>query len=175
MNKYVQAFCEVSSEKSMIEEVYNDVLRLYDILHDNTIHRFLANPFWSTNDKLSILQENLGSYTQITINFLKACLENKSMDLKNIFKLVRNNLEVMQNMLRIKVEVAVEFEGDNYSILKSELEKYYAKTVIIETIIKPSILGGIVIYTEGSIKMDFSFAYKLNKMVQISKDVISCI
>lgn len=68
-------------------------------------------------------------------------------------------------MSKVTITTATKLTADQLKTLTSSLEKKYGKTVKIDTVIDPSILGGVVI-TIGSRQVDNSYKTRIHALEQ---------
>ncbi len=169
-NEYAKALFMLASEKGLRED-YKDALELVSSVFDkNPVYTYFLSTFAiPLEERLSALEAAfLNAIPRDVLSFLKILCEKKHI---TEFSKCAQQYYAMYNeldkILNAKVTSAVALTEEEKAKLKEKLEKASGHTMIIDYIVDESILGGLIVETDGKI-MDSS----LKRHLKDVKDVI---
>ena len=169
-SEYSKALYMLAMEKDCGIE-YKDALNLVlGVFKENpTYNDFLSTFAIPLEERLNALEEAFANAVpRDVLSFLKIMCEKKHIS--EFPECVRQYSEMCDESNKIssaKVTSAVELTEQEKSLLKEKLEKLSGNSVVIDYIVDGSILGGLIVETDGKI-MDSS----LKKHLKDIKDVI---
>ena len=170
-NEYAKALFMLACEKECIEDYKNALDIVSDVFCKNPLYKeFLSTFAIPLDERLNALEEAFSdAVPRDVLSFLKLLCEKKYigefLECADEYNKMYNELGKISNA---KVTSAVELTEAEKTTLKEKLEKTSGKTMMIDYIVDKSIIGGLIIETDGKI-MDSS----LKKQLGDVKDVIS--
>ncbi len=169
---YASAMYEAAHKTNEEEKVLADVRNLQEALsQDSHIMNMLTNPLWSGTVKQEAINE-IGTalgLCRVTVNALNEIAVNGRLNLLSfIFKDYIKLYNIANNIAEVSVKSAVELDREQNQNLRTALEKWLNKKVVINYKIEPELLGGLLI-EYGSIMLDDSVKGKLEKLKDLMK------
>ncbi len=157
---YAQALFEVASKKNELDQVESNVTDIAGILKINPeFVDFLSHPLIASEDKKKTLQTVFGGHVSpTTLNILYVLIDNGRADLiKQIGDEYVQLANEARNIVNAIVKSAVELNEEQLASVAAQFSKLTGKNVRVQSIIDPSILGGIIVRIgdrvyDGSIK-----------------------
>ena len=131
----------------------------------------LANPLWGIDDKKAALKEVAGKLKLApeTLRCLNVMAENNRFsEFELILKAYRNLYLQKHNIVEVAVETVKELSVAQDKALRENLKAFLKKDVLVNYVIKPEILGGLIV-SFGSDMIDDSLKGKLNRLESIMK------
>ncbi len=169
-SEYAKALFMLALEKECSKE-YKDALEtVSSVLDENPVYKdFLSTFAIPLEERLNALEEAFkNSIPRDVLSFLKVLCEKKHIEefseCAGHYMAMYDEMEKISNA---KVTSAVELTEEEKTALKEKLENKNGRKMVIEYIVDKSILGGLIIETDGKI-MDSS----LKKHLKEIKDVI---
>lgn len=169
---YAKALLELTSGKE--EEYINYFQYVNEIIYkDHQIKNFFLNPATNKDVKIQVIKKVFSEYLpEIMINFLCVLVKNNRIELlPQIEEVYIYYYDQKNNIFPVKVITAVDLEDDLKKNIKQELDKYFNKKTDIKFIVKPQIIGGIVIQAEGK-EIDTSIFTKLKQINNNLKSIV---
>ena len=170
-NEYAKALFMLSSEKECIEEYKNALEKVEEIFKENPMYvEFLYTFAIPLEERLNALEEAFSALLpRDVLSFLKILCEKKHIqkfhECAKYYYALYNEIDKISN---VKVTSAIELTDNQKASLKDKLESLSKKTVAIDYIVDKSILGGLIIESDGKI-IDSS----IKKHLKDIKDVIN--
>ncbi len=153
-------------EYSKIKENLVDFRELMNF--DDLLKSGLVTMYLTKNQKIEILKlisEKIKLKKKV-YNFLLTIIEeNRMMLFDNIFELIEDYWYEKQGIEKIKVYTSVEIDNKFKDRIKDKLEKSFEKNIILDVIVNPSLIAGIMI-ERGSVLYDFSINGNLKRLRQ---------
>lgn len=170
-NEYAKALFMLASEKECINEFKSALKIVTDVFNETPQYvDFLSTFAIPLEDRLNALEAAFSNAVpRDLLSFLKILCEKKHI--AEIFECVDcfNALcDEIGNVANAKVISAVELTDKEKALIKEKLEKTNGKAVVVEYVIDESIIGGLIVETDGKI-IDSSIKKHLKSM----KDVIN--
>lgn len=164
--RYSRALFELANEQSELERVNADLNVISEIFKTNPgFVKQLVSPSLPTDAKQTIITVLKQDVSPLVKNFIQMIFEYQHLETLTLVIENFNRLVDKQNrVVHANVITAVELEAVQAQRLTTQLAQYLqADKVILDTLVNPEIIGGIVIYVDGKI-IDGSVKSKINKM-----------
>ena len=161
---YAKALLHWAIEKGAAQEVYSQSVKLRVLLDsDPDVMLLLTNPMASLSKRVDIFSKVLKDYTPNLIEFVSLILrKQRGKNLKNILLVFERIYREKFGVIKCIVESSSELgEGAKKSI-GLYLEQKYKKSVELEFVIKPEIIGGFILTIEDKL-LDKSVKGELEK------------
>jgi len=168
---YAKALLEVGQDSKQTEEFVSELKDILNILLTNEdIWNFLISPQFSKANKLNSLEKALkGKASEQILSFLSILIKNdRIFYLSDIYTQFSALNDKVNNILRVTLQSAAPLSTENLSeITKWFLDEYKMKAEI-ETVVRPELVGGVVIYFDDKV-IDGSIQSNLKN---ISKSIL---
>ena len=174
--KTAKIYAKALYEGAIAANSLNEVVRDVETLQKSEIYKIkeagcFINPVIDFSLKCEIIDDvakKLGLCPQ-TLNMLKILIENKKFGileyvLNAFFEIYNQD----HNISQFDVETVIELSTKQDAVLREKLAELFAKDVKINYVIKPEILGGLVIKS-GTKLIDLSLKSKFDKVEQLMK------
>lgn len=161
--EYAQALFMLSLEENKTEEYIKDLKVIEDAFHDNPdFLELLGSPSIYMSERLEIIDKVfLGKVSRHVLSFVKLLCEKKHIsNISECIKEFRVLHDEFNRISFVKVTSAMELSQDEKDRLIEKLKRTSDKSINAQFVVDESILGGIIIETEGKI-LDGSLKYKL--------------
>jgi F-type H+-transporting ATPase subunit delta len=163
---YAEALLEIAAEKknfAVIEEELQAAVKA--LCEDNQVWEFFLSPKISKDQKIKVMETSLKSTFSETINSLLFLLLKKDriFFIKEIALQYRIGNDKLNGRIRAYVESATKLTDSQVSDIQSTLAQRYKGECIIENIIKPELIGGLVIRFNDNL-IDGSMRSQLNSI-----------
>jgi F-type H+-transporting ATPase subunit delta len=163
---YAKALFELAVEEQMIDQIlaeYEFVKNSFDEFPE--FLEIVKSPQLSNDEKKKIINETYGGkVSELLINFFKILVEKKR---SNVIRDVYDDYKVMvdnhKGLVVARVESVIPLEANEIEVLEAKLNKVTGKTVTVENVINPEIMGGLVVKV-GDKVVDGSVKRKLDNM-----------
>lgn len=169
--EYAQALFMLALEKENSDIVKSDLDFLEETFKNNKeLMDLLISPSVFLSERIKVI-DNIFSekVTEYVLSFLKLLCEKKRMEsLYDSIDEYRKLFEESKNIIKAKIISAIELSDDEKERIILKLEKTEGKKINAEYVVDKSIIGGIIVETDGKI-LDGSLRYKLKDI----KDVMS--
>lgn len=163
---YAGALLEIGHEKNAISNVEEELSFLADLLkNDHDLMRYFSAPGITKDAKKQFVDKVFGSeLSELMVNFLKVLIDNgRQQDIPDINVAFSELLDIVNNRQKITLVSSVKLDLDIINRIKKGLEDRFNKNIIVEEVIKPTILGGIIVQVDDLI-IDASLANDLLKL-----------
>lgn len=158
---YAKALLELTSgQENEIIEYLDTILNI--VFQDQEIKNFFLNPAINRSYKIQTIKKIFSSeMPEILVNFLCVLANKERLDLLPIInEIYKYYYDQKNNILPIKVITAFEIDTDYKKYIQSVLDQYFNKKTDITFVVRPQIIGGIIIQAEGK-EIDNSILTKL--------------
>ena len=151
---------KIKADLDFIEEAFKSNLELMDLL---------TSPAVFLSERIKVIDDIfMGKVTEYVLSFLKLLCEKKHLEsLYECIDEYRILFEESKNIAKAKIISAVKLSDDEKERIILKIEKTEGKKIKAEYVVDKSIIGGIIVETDGKI-LDGSLRYKLKDI----KDVI---
>ena len=164
-------YASAKSDKQAVR-IFGDVKRLLQVLEvEKDFAKDFANPLWAINSKKEALKKisKKLSLSEDVQNCLNILLDNSHInELKVILEEYKSIYYKKHDTVVVKVHSAKELSSAQNKKLHFSMERSLKKKVIIDYIIRPEILGGLIVEYNSNM-IDDSVLGKLNRLELIMK------
>ena len=167
--EYAEALFAIACEENEKEKYTKDLKSILEALNENPEYmEFLVCPGIPLSERLNAIDEAFsGSFPQYIVMFMQLLCEKGRIKLfgqcvGEFIKLV----DASDNIAVVKITSAVELTQAEVDNIRRKLEKSLKKGIITECIVDASIMGGIIIETEGRI-IDGSLRKSLHEVKEV--------
>ncbi|MCH4889336.1 F0F1 ATP synthase subunit delta [Acidaminobacter sp. JC074] len=171
---YAKALFELAVEGQMVDQI----LAEYEFVKDSfdefpEFLEIVKSPKIAVEDKKNILVETFGEKVSETlINFFKILVDKKRSD---VIREVYDDLSVLvdeeKGLVVARVESVIPLEANEIEALEAKLSNVTGKTVTIDNVINPDIMGGLVVKV-GDQVLDGSVKHKLDNLKHELAEII---
>lgn len=168
---YANALFETSKEQNNLNDVYNELLALKNILEENGDYvRLYASPVVSNEAKQELLSEAFaGKLSTTTLNFLRILIDNSRFGgIVGVSEEFMRICDDHNNIINVTAVTAVEMSSEQAERLKEKLQKSSNKNVRLETKVDSTIIGGIMLYYKNTL-VDATLKTRLGEIKQAIK------
>lgn len=163
--EYAQALYEAALGKDMLDKIIQEIDFVGELLTDPEFEGFFQSiKVGSEEKKMTFNKVFLHEVSVMARNFFWVLFDNGR---ESLFNDIRNEFErlVDEHRRRIvaKVVTAVPLTDELRMKVQNKLAESTGKEVILETVIDPSIYGGMMIYADGQI-IDASVKSRLSDL-----------
>ena len=163
---FINALLEIASKKGQFEQIEKDLDLVCDVItkHDN-FKKVLFHPSIPRSGKKDLITSVFGkSISDLMINFLCLLVDRrKEKILEFIPDVYRAVADKQKDVVKIMVQTVVPLTGERLDNFRKRLKKITGKTVELEVVQNPNILGGMVIQI-GNKMIDGSVANRLKNL-----------
>lgn len=161
---YAKALLQWAVEKGIAKEVYSQSAKLRVILTANPdAMLLLTNPMTSLSKRVDVLSKVLKDHTPNLIDFVSLVLrKQRGKNLKNILLVFERIYRDKFGIIKCIVESSSELGKSTKESIEQFLEQKYQKSVELEFVIKPEIIGGFILTIEDKL-LDKSVKGELEK------------
>ena len=174
--RYARAVFELASEKNMLPALQADMEAIVAVLNASpAMQRALASPVLSIEASRALLGTlaKQAKMSSLTTQLFAVLVRNRRVgSLADIAATVLALLETHHNIVRADVTSAQALSAEQIRQLTQMLSDALHKTVIVDTKVDPSLLGGLVVRL-GSKMWDGSLAEKINRLYHAQKQAIA--
>ncbi len=166
--RYASALYDFAVEKDQVEQTYNDVQLIADITNSSReLRLLLKSPVIFSDKKLKVLHELFKDKIGIvTYTFMSILLKKRREE--NLHGIANSFIDIYRRHKGIKVAqvtTATPLDSALKNQLISILKNQANAEIILEEIVDPSILGGLIVKIEG-VKFDDSIRKKIQSLQQ---------
>ena len=170
---YGKALFLAAVEENVIEEIFNDLSCLGEILSQNPDYsKLLDTPALSRDEKHSIITEAFGALHQLLVNLIKM-LSDKGIfyEFEQICRVYGVLYDEQFNIERAEAVTVCPMSEAQIDALREKLEMITGKRVIIKNTVDPDILGGVRI-TYSGVQLDNSLRSRLHDIEKSLKNTV---
>jgi F-type H+-transporting ATPase subunit delta len=168
--RYAKALFEVALMESDVQQVYESLRQFADLVrsHEDLAH-VLSNPAIPVASKRGLVKALLERMQPVPLPLAKVILlltdRDRAMLVLDLAVAYRERLMDHLKIIRGTVTSAMPLDADRVQALEQGLQKATGRRVILEALVDPSIIGGVVTRL-GSTVYDGSVVTQLQKMKQ---------
>lgn len=168
--EYASALFMLASEEDCRESVADSLSVMTEVFSQSDgLEELLSSPALSKDERLAIIDSAFSSLHEYALSFLKLlCEKNLVGTFLASAQEYAKLMDASGNISSAKVTSAARLDGTQLDALRQKLEAMCGHTVILETEIDSSLLGGMTIEVDGKV-IDASLRRRLSDV----KDVIS--
>lgn len=167
---YAHALYDAAAEAGLVQQVEQELLAFQELLQrDPRLALFLDSPVIPGEKKqqaLSSLAQMTQTLTQPGLNFLRVLVKRQRVELlDHIVDAFREYCNQMAGIAEINVASVRELEPAETERLGVALQKYFGRKVVVQTVVRSDLLGGLVISHGGRVLND-SLAHHLKRLME---------
>ncbi len=166
-SRYAKSLLDLSIEGNKLDTILGDVQSLQNAVANEDLANMLKSPIIKGDKKKQILNAIFnGKVDELTMKFMDlVVLKGRESYLKDILDEFMNQYRQFKSISIVKITSAEPLNDENIANIKAKLlvSKETADNIEIETVVDPSILGGIIIQV-GDKLYDASVAHKLQTL-----------
>ena len=152
-NRYANALLELSEENGTLKEDVAQVARVRDALSERDVEQFLIHPHIANAKKQALLKTTFADQVSEQLMGLLFLMFDKQRE-QAIIPALNAFIDAANQKLGIveaRVVSAKELTEQELSHIHSILKKRLNKTVPIQTVVDPDVLGGFYILVDGQV------------------------
>ena len=166
--RYAQAFLATAVEAEVIDVLDADLGRVMEEFgaHDGLLFHTLSNPVFTREERVAVLEEVLPrlEVQSLTANLLRLLLERGRFGLlPEIGRIYSDTVLERAGKVKVQVATAEPLTPALEAEVRLAFEKTTGKTVILETRLDPSLIGGMVARVGGKV-YDSSIRSRLDEL-----------
>ncbi|MHA1134307.1 MAG: F0F1 ATP synthase subunit delta [Alphaproteobacteria bacterium] len=172
--RYATALFELGLEEKALEQIETDLGRFGEALDaSDDLQRLVKSPMFSTEEQgraLGAILDEL-KIEGLTKNFLLLVSKNRRLfATPDMIRAYRAMLAEHRGEMSATVTAASKLTNTQVTALKQALKAALGKDVMLEQLVDPSLIGGLMIKV-GSRMIDTSIRTKLNSLKHAMKEV----
>jgi len=172
--RYARAFIEIAEESDDVQKLGDELGKALTTMqaHDGMLLGALSNPVYTVAERTRVLEDVLPkmSLSATVQNTLRLMLKNNRMSLLPfVVDEYQRYSDERAGRARVVVETAEPLTPQLEAEVRAALEGVTGKTVLIETHVKPELIGGVVARIGGKV-YDASVR---NRLQQLKKALLS--
>jgi len=170
---YAQALFDTAMEKKQLDRCHSELQKVARLSRDKDKVAFLEDPEVRFGDKVKLLSKELGDTNHLVLNLVYRLLTKRRLSmLPDIADEYQHLLDNYHATVRAEVTTAIPLDDEDELRLSQRLSDMIGKKVILEPIVDPSIIGGIVVRVDGKV-LDGSIRSKLAALKrELGKEMI---
>jgi F-type H+-transporting ATPase subunit delta len=157
---YARALFDLSVEKDQLEAVHEEVLFLQKLLAaEPLMGAFVESPSIEIAEKEKVLSQAFrGKLSDVLVNFILVVVKrSRQLQLGEMLQEFQSLHDERIGLVHAEAVSAVTLSPESHQQLQRELEKKLKKQVLVQNVVDPSILGGLMVrfggmVADGSIK-----------------------
>jgi len=164
--RYAKALLLAASKQDAVKEVYEDTQGFLSLLVEEPAFRnFLLSPQVSTEKKQEVIKKAIGPHaSHLVVKLIDLLVEKKRfMFVEEIVEAYKNLYEKHMGIVEIRAVTAIQLDESLKAKLRKKLEEETQKTIRLETVVDPSIIGGVILQMEDKV-IDGSIRHKLEML-----------
>jgi len=163
---FINALLDVALQKGQFDQIEKDLELVSGVMkkHGN-LKKVLFHPSISRNSKKDVMKNVFGkAVSSLMLNFLSLLVDRrKETILEYIPDVYRALADGKKGVVKATVQTVAPLTGERLDYFKKQLKKITGKTVELEVVQNPDILGGMVIQI-GNKMIDGSVVNKLKNL-----------
>lgn len=172
--RYAASLFDLSLDEGKIDASERDLKRFEDLVNGSEdLQRLMRSPVFSAEQQLSSMSAILdkAGFGGLVGNFIRVVARNRRLfALPSIIAEFRRLLAVHRGEQTADVTVANALSAAQQKELKAALKSVVGKDVVINQVVDPSLLGGMIVKI-GSRQIDTSLRTKLSTLKLALKEV----
>lgn len=164
--RYAKPLLELAEEQGVLDKVNDDMQLFKSTVGENSeLFFILRNPIVKGYKKLKILRELFGSRVQALTLSIFEIMSRKNRDsvLYDVSKEFIRLYNEKMGIEHVKVQTAIALPEDLKQELKNKLAAQLNKTIILQEVVKPDLLGGFIIHV-GNSQIDNTIKNSLQRL-----------
>ncbi len=166
--RYAKSLLDLTIEQGKLEEAYNDMLRVNELLSNNRdMQLLLSSPIVKTDKKQSIIEAVFGSdLSELTLSFIRLITSRRrEYLLEGIAASFLSQYKVHKNILVAEITTAVPMDDKLRAKMNDLFKDIDFDDLEVHEKVDPSILGGFMVRV-GDQQIDASLAQRIGELKQ---------
>ena len=166
--EYAKAIYDLAKEENKIEKMNECLILVNESVKNNEFIDLIDSPNLTNSEKKKIITNVYGKLDHLFLDFLYVLIDNNRFKLINeIWSEFSKLIQEEHNILHIEAFSVKPLTKSQLDNLKEALASYYKnKTLEIENIVNPNLIGGIRIECNGQ-TLDITLKNTLIKMKEM--------
>ena len=150
-NEYAQAIYDLAKEENKIDIINECFIVVNKSIENNDFMELLSSPKLTKEEKKNILTKVYGKLDSIFLDFMYVLIDNNRINrISYIYDYYNQLIKIEHNILHIEAYSVKELTKTQIDNLRKTLSSYYnGKTLEIENIVDPKLIGGVRIECNG--------------------------
>ena len=150
-NEYAQAIYDLAKEDNKIDIINECFIVVNKSIEDNDFMELLSSPKLTKEEKKNILTKVYGKLDSLFLDFMYVLIDNNRINrISYIYDYYNQLIKIEHNILHIEAYSVKELTKTQIDNLRKTLSSYYnGKTLEIENIVDPKLIGGVRIECNG--------------------------
>ncbi len=150
-NEYAQAIYDLAKEENKIDIINECFIVVNKSIEDNDFMELLSSPKLTKEEKKNILTKVYGKLDSLFLDFMYVLIDNNRINrISYIYDYYNQLIKIEHNILHIEAYSVKELTKTQIDNLRKTLSSYYnGKTLEIENIVDPKLIGGVRIECNG--------------------------
>ena len=150
-NEYAQAIYDLAKEENKIDIINECFIVVNKSIEDNDFMELLSSPKITKEEKKNILTKVYGKLDSLFLDFMYVLIDNNRITrIRYIYDYYNQSIKIEHNILHIEAYSVKELTKTQIDNLRKTLSSYYnGKTLEIENIVDPKLIGGVRIECNG--------------------------
>ncbi|MCO4744279.1 MAG: ATP synthase F1 subunit delta [Proteobacteria bacterium] len=144
--RWAQAFLDLAAEEGKIDAMGAELASAWSLFEGDATNA-LSNPVFTQDERRKALDALIakGKISGLTANLLRLMLEKGRFGLLgDVAAVYRENADERAGRVRVVVETAFPLTPQLEGEIRSSLEKVTGRSVVLEPLVDPSLIGGLV-------------------------------
>ncbi len=156
-----QAIFEIALERKELDRWQSDLLTIAELTGDADLVSFLNNPRVRFDEKVGLLSRQLEDINPLALNLVRLLITRGRLDIvSDIAGEYQNLLDNHRGIERAEIVTVIPLEEADKQKLAETLGTIVGKKVIPESVVDPSLIGGVIVRVGGKL-LDGSTRSKL--------------
>jgi F-type H+-transporting ATPase subunit delta len=166
--RYAKALLGAAQEQQVAQEVFDDMVLISgSIQASEALKNLLASAVIKGATKLSVLKSGFPASHELSIKLFGLLESNKRLALMaDVAKAYMSAFDISQGKITAQVTTAVAMSAELEAQVLAKIKALTDKTVNLEQVIDPSIVGGFVLRI-GDQQYDASITNQLNQLERV--------
>lgn len=150
-NEYAQAIYDLAKEENKIDIINECFIVVNKSIENNDFMELLSSPKITKEEKKNILTKVYGKLDSLFLDFMYVLIDNNRINrISYIYDYYNQLIKIEHNILHIEAYSVKELTKTQIDNLRKTLSSYYnGKTLEIENIVDPKLIGGVRIECNG--------------------------
>ncbi len=167
LSRYAGALIDLAEKSKSVKDVQKDFREIEAMVDSSDeLARFISSPLVSSRAQEKVIGDiaKKAKLNKLTQNFLGVLVQNRRLNaLMGVIKAYDKAVSVRSGEVSVRVEVATKLSSTQEKDFQKKLSASIGSTVLVETVVVPEILGGMIV-TIGSYMVDDSVRRKLERL-----------
>ena len=144
----------MAQDNGALDQVDNDLARIAELLESNKdLNTLWMHPVVTAEDKKQMVRQLFaGQAHPLTLNLLQLLFDKKrGVLVEQVQRGFRDRYNAFKRKASVKVTSAMALEEGQRDALRAQLQQQLAKEIELETVVDPSLIGGMILQIEDQV------------------------